>query len=93
MRELANVLRRYLGWSEPAIVSRLKLMAKLAEIVNPKMRLKEIVEDDDDNRILECALAGKADLIISGDNHLLRLRAFRGIAIVRPRDFLRMFEQ
>ena len=37
--------------------------------------------DESDNRILECAVAGKADLIVSGDHHLQRLRVFEGIGI------------
>ncbi len=52
--------------------------------------LQVIASDPDDDRILECALAGNADLIVSGDRHLTRVKAFEGIGIVRPTDFLRM---
>jgi uncharacterized protein len=48
-----------------------------------------IGDDPDDDRILECALAGKADLVVSGDRHLRKLKSFRGIGIVHPSDFLR----
>jgi predicted nucleic acid-binding protein len=48
-----------------------------------------VAADPDDDRILECAVAGAADLIVSGDHHLNRLKSFRGIGIVRPVDFLR----
>ena len=68
MRETARVLREYLDWTEAAIVAQLKLVAKVGQIVTPTITLKVIVEDDSDNRILECAVAGKADLIVSGDN-------------------------
>src|SRR5690348_7203991 len=44
MREIAGVLRTYLQWSEPAIVAQLKVIAKIAEIVMPKIILKAIVE-------------------------------------------------
>jgi predicted nucleic acid-binding protein len=47
-----------------------------------------IIVDDPDNRILECAVAGQADFIISGDKHLLNLKNFQGINIVTPADFL-----
>ena len=89
MRETARVLREYLDWTETAIVAQLKLVAKVAQIVTPTITLKVIVEDDSDNRILECGVAGKADLIVSGDNHLRKLKTYQGIAIVRPADFLR----
>jgi len=89
MREVARVLREYVGWQEPEIVSQLKLIAKVAEIVVPSITVKAVTEDDADNRVLECAVAGKADLVVSGDHHLRRLKSFRGIGVVRPADFLR----
>jgi len=48
----------------------------------------EACDDPDDDKVLECALAAKADYIVSGDNDLLRLVAFQGIPIVRVRAFL-----
>jgi len=48
-----------------------------------------VSEDESDNRILECAAAGEAHLVVFGDRHLLRLKSFEGIGIVRPVDFHR----
>ena len=45
---------------------------------------------DDDNHIIACAVSGRADVIVSGDRDLLRLKAYEGIPIVRPMDFVRM---
>jgi putative PIN family toxin of toxin-antitoxin system len=89
IREVAEVLRDDLQWTETEIVSQLKLIASVAEIVVPKITIDAITADDDDNRILECAVAGKADLIVSGDHHLRDLGAFQNIGIVRPIDFHR----
>ena len=44
--------------------------------------------DPDDNRIIKCAVDGKANLIVSGDRHLLGIKHYRGIGIIRPIDFL-----
>jgi putative PIN family toxin of toxin-antitoxin system len=44
--------------------------------------------DPTDNRHLECAVAGKAQYIVSGDRHLLELKEYRGIQILTPREFL-----
>jgi uncharacterized protein len=44
--------------------------------------------DGDDNRVLELAVTGNAAAIITGDNDLLTLTPFRGVAILSPRDFL-----
>jgi predicted nucleic acid-binding protein len=49
-----------------------------------------VLEDEPDNRILECAVIAEADLIVTGDHHLLDLREFEGIPLVRLADFLRM---
>src|SRR5690348_17537643 len=64
--------------SDPEIVRYLKLLAKVAEIVSPKITLQAVADDESDNRIVECAVAGKASLIVSGDHHLQRLKVFEG---------------
>jgi predicted nucleic acid-binding protein len=46
--------------------------------------------DPSDNKFLEVAVAGEADLIVSGDDDLLVLNPFREIPIVTPRAFLQM---
>jgi hypothetical protein len=56
-------------------------------IVNPKIKLHIIEEDAEDNKILECALASGADIIVSGDKHLLKLGKFRKTRILTPREF------
>ena len=59
-------------------------------VSKPTSKLR-VVDDEADNRILECALDGRADLIVTGDRHLLKLRRFEGITIIRLADFLRLF--
>lgn len=66
---------------------RAKLEAN-AELVNPDLQLHVVTDDPDDNRVLECAVAGKADYIVSGDRHLLRIGNYEGIAIASVRQFL-----
>lgn len=57
-------------------------------LVKPKFKLNMIKEDPEDNRVLDCALQAKTDFIVSGDKHLLKLRKFRHIKILTPREFL-----
>ncbi|MBI2584078.1 MAG: putative toxin-antitoxin system toxin component, PIN family [Candidatus Aenigmarchaeota archaeon] len=69
--------------------SRFKtLILEMAMFVSLSESIDVIKEDPDDNRILESAVAGGADYIISGDPHLLKLKEFRGIRIVTAREFL-----
>jgi predicted nucleic acid-binding protein len=45
-------------------------------------------EDPDDDRVLECAVAGEADYMVSGDRHLLKLGSYGGIPILTVRQFM-----
>jgi putative PIN family toxin of toxin-antitoxin system len=69
----------------------LQAISKNSTIVNPNIKLKVIDEDTEDNKILECALKAKADVIVTGDKHLLKIGKFRKIKIVTPREFLDCF--
>ena len=64
----------------------------LCEIVTPGKRVHVITADPDDDAILECAQSAQAELIISGDSHLLDLGQWRGIDILPPSDAIRRIE-
>jgi len=63
------------------------LLSELALTVGPRQKLR-VVKDDPDNRVLECALAGRADAIVTGDGALLELSEFRGARVIRLREYL-----
>lgn len=89
VREFMEKLRVKFGVSEKLREKIKRRVLRKAEIVNPKTVPQVITDDPDDNPILACAIAGRADLIVSGDRHLLSLKEYEGIPIVRPMDFLR----
>jgi putative PIN family toxin of toxin-antitoxin system len=64
----------------------------ISHVVTPVERIDAVPDDEDDNKILECAIAAGSDVIVSGDAHLLRLNTFRNIKIRRPADFLAAFQ-
>jgi putative PIN family toxin of toxin-antitoxin system len=66
------------------VVNRIR---SLAELVRTHSFVK-ICRDEQDNRVLECAIDGGADWIISGDAHLLELQSFQGVRIGTVGDFL-----
>ena len=86
--ELANVLREKFKWPEGEIKARAKRFSRMAEIITPKIVPNVIKDDPTDNHILACAREGQADLIVSGDKHLRRIKVYEGIPIIRPTDFL-----
>lgn len=59
-------------------------LKKFILIIEPEEKLFIITSDPADNKILECAIASNSDYIITYDNHLLLLREFIGIKIVKP---------
>ena len=74
----------------------LPLLAQLneeAEIVTPAELRGGVCRDKDDDVALATALAGKADVIVTGDDDLLVLKKFRGIEILSPRQFLEFLDR
>jgi uncharacterized protein len=92
VRELARVLRSDFEWQDERVEKLMRRVADVAGrgVVNPRATVDAPIADPDDNRILECAVTGKADIIVSNDHHLLDLKTFSGIPIVAGVDFRRM---
>ena len=88
IEEISRVLVRKFRWSTPRVREAVHAIGEFVTVVHPHEVLSAISEDESDNRILECGLACRADVIVSGDRHLLKLHQFRGILIVTARHFL-----
>ena len=58
----------------------------MSDIVHPEGTIDVIDDDPSDNWVLETALLGEADIIVSGDKHLLTLGSYEGVRILRARD-------
>jgi uncharacterized protein len=85
--EVLEVLARKFA-REPEELARVAvLLADLADMVRPRRRVR-VLRDEADNRILECAVAGGADSIITGDQAMLELGSFEGIQIRSLRTYL-----
>lgn len=72
-----------------AITRQLKDIAHIAEIVQPTTSI-QVVRDPKDDPIVECAVDGKADMIVSLDKDLLTLKAYNNIPILHVVDLLRI---
>ena len=87
LAELAEVMARdkFAERLRAARVSAIELVqdyARLAETVTPEALPAPVIErDPDDDHVLACAVCAKAQLIVSGDSHLLDLRVYQGIPI------------
>jgi putative PIN family toxin of toxin-antitoxin system len=92
LEELKGVLQRSkFDYSPEMIQFILTELMSIADFVNPSETLNVVLEDSEDNRILECAIEAKANYVISGDFHLLKLRSYRNIEVVNVTAFLKRF--
>jgi putative PIN family toxin of toxin-antitoxin system len=89
---LLSELRRVLAYpklaqaiDDPAGLAA--LIEALAVVVAPTRTINTITDDEDDNRVLEAAVTGTVQYVISGDRHLLDLGSFQQIPILRPAAF------
>lgn len=93
VEEYRDVLTRDRFRALGTIAERLDLLAALLDLDNvhpvlPSERFAVVERDPDDNRVPECAVSGRADAVVTGDDDLLALETFRGIPILSPARFL-----
>ncbi|MBW3665910.1 MAG: putative toxin-antitoxin system toxin component, PIN family, partial [Actinobacteria bacterium] len=88
LAELGRVLVDKFDW-EPAYVEEVVAqMIRIGELVKPAEVVEDIINDPADNRVLEAAAEDTADVIVSGDRHLLALGSWRDMPIVAPAGFI-----
>lgn len=88
--EIRDVLQRpKFGLSAEQALAFVGEFHLLCHVVDPRIRVQVIVDDPMDDMVLECADAAKAEVIVSGDAHLLDLKQWGSIRIVSPADFIK----
>lgn len=92
LNELQTVLARDFGRSKDEISNIIDSIKLFLRLVEPNVKVDVIKADPPDDRILECALECNARYIISQDNHLLKLKDYKNIKIVTPKEFLDIIE-
>jgi putative PIN family toxin of toxin-antitoxin system len=90
MEELAEKLENRLNFSADQVAETLADYLGFLRVVHVPKALTAVCRDPDDNMVLECAVEGNAQYIVSGDKDLLELKEFRGIRIVRAAEFLNL---
>ena len=89
-------LERVLGYPKfeltpKEIENQMKNILSFSSVVNPKFHVSVVDRDPSDNIFFDCALASDADFIISGNDHLLEIRKYKGIEILNASAFLRIY--
>jgi putative PIN family toxin of toxin-antitoxin system len=87
--ELLGILARKFSRDAEELAHVAVFLSDLGLSVKPRRKL-QAVKDEPDNRILECALAGHAEAIVTGDHALLPLGEYNGVRIISLRDYLEL---
>ena len=88
LAEVARVLRDKFGWSREAVSMAQARIADFTVRVAPTQKLDAVRKDPAHNRILECAVEGKSEYLVTRDHHLLKLKSFGGAQMIKVVDFL-----
>jgi putative PIN family toxin of toxin-antitoxin system len=90
LKEFEKVLKEKFKLNIHLVREIIEEVMDVAEIVEVSSHIKAISYPDEDNRVLECAIDGKADFIVTGDTrHILPLKEYGGIKILSPSEFLK----
>lgn len=92
-RPLLDELERVLGYPKfdldhAEVEAVLADVRSVAGLVEPDRAVRVVREDPADDRVLECAVDSRANVIVSGDQHLLALDAYEGVSVVSASEFL-----
>ena len=91
--ELERVLARKFRHTTAEVRQRVAAIRRMATLVEPGERIHLVEAMDDDNRNLECAVAARADYLVTGDReHLLPLRSVQGIPIITPAALIELLD-
>ena len=88
LSELERVLTVTLRWPEDRVKRTMANLKTVAEKIEPSISRSVFPKENPDNRIFECAVAGEAQFIVTGDHAFLDLREHEGVVIVTAREFL-----
>lgn len=89
--EVVNVLSSVkFQLNEDQVESIAEYFLSIMHIVEPRLNIDIIHDDPSDNRIIECAVSCNANIIVSGDKHLISLKKFRSIKIISSHETLKI---
>jgi putative PIN family toxin of toxin-antitoxin system len=90
LKELERILKNKFKLDVQLVRGVIEEVRNVAEVVEVSSHINVIFHPEEDNRVLECAVDGKADFIVTGDTkHILPLKEFRGIKILNPSEFVK----
>ncbi|MBW2663299.1 MAG: putative toxin-antitoxin system toxin component, PIN family [Deltaproteobacteria bacterium] len=90
-KEINKKLKTKFGLSDEEVAQILFDFSTFTLPIKVSQKITVIDDEPDDDKFIECAVASRAGFIISGDKHLLNLKEYKGIKIMKAADFLLLF--
>ena len=90
-KEINKKLKNKFGLSDEEVAQILFDFSTFTLPIKASRKITVIDDDPDDDKFIECAVASRAGFIVSGDKHLLNLKEYKGIKIMKAADFLSLF--
>jgi len=90
IEEYIKILSGKFHWTDEDIKENLIFLKKIFNIIKTEKKIDIIKNDEADNRILECAITAGTNFILTGDKHLLNIKKYKNISILKPADFMRL---
>ncbi|MEK6947025.1 MAG: putative toxin-antitoxin system toxin component, PIN family [Nanoarchaeota archaeon] len=84
--ETAEVLERDFEYSKNEAKNIIEKILLFAKLIEPKQKVAIVKDDPDDNKVIECAIESSSDYVITYDQHLLKIKEYKGIKIVKPEE-------
>jgi putative PIN family toxin of toxin-antitoxin system len=88
--ELRGILEKKFRWHKKQVSETISHIKNVSTEVKPGIKVKIILNDPSDNKILECAVASRTQYIVTGNKHLLDVKTYNEISILTPADFLKL---
>jgi uncharacterized protein len=91
LSDYQKVLKRDFSYKDEEIAEIMKYVLSFLSIVVPEKKEKIVKKDPDDDMIIACAVESKSEYIFTYDKHLLELKEYNGIKIIRPEEARAIF--
>lgn len=92
MQELRRILSKKFCLGQDEITLSMEPISEaISKVIEHSIKIKDTCRDADDDNIIACAVAAKADYLVTGDSDLLDLKSYKSIKMITPRDFEALF--
>ena len=92
VQELKRILSKKFRLAQDETASAMEPISEaISRVIEHDLKIKDICRDADDDNIIACAVAVKADYFVTGGSDLLDLKSYKSVKIITPRDFEALF--